>query len=285
MSFVASEYSNKELVLKRIPPMVDGDLYEFMKECTHEHTADMPNLLDDFKTKINEYVFNNNVNKLSGSEQFKHRNICIGCTQYIDDLYQTYGSNNIMTLENDYKYHWRLNNDIKFHNIDNLEKGKQLLIAMPFPYTGDIHHSMDELLDRCYELDIPVHIDSAWITASKDIEFDYSHPAVKSFAVSLSKGLALGSHRIGMRWSREKMPGPITIMNDFHMNCKSLVWIGLRYMEKFAPGFLWNKYEKHYNKIIKDFDLQPTKTIHLAHKDGQPTGIRSLLLFLEYKQK
>ena len=114
MSFVASEYSNKELVLKRIPPMVDGDLYEFMKECTHEHTADMPNLLDDFKTKINEYVFNNNVNKLSGSEQFKHRNICIGCTQYIDDLYQTYGSNNIMTLENDYKYHCRLNTEIKF---------------------------------------------------------------------------------------------------------------------------------------------------------------------------
>ena len=233
MSFVASEYSDKELVLTRIPPMVDNDLYQFMKSCTHENTADMPNLLQDFKSKINDYVFNNNINKLSGSEAFKHHDICIGCTQYIDDLYQTYGYDNIMTLENDYKYHWRLNNDIKFYNINNLEKGKHLLIAMPFPYTGDIHYDMNELLDICHEKNIPVHIDSAWITASKDIEFDYNHPAIQSFAISLSKGLALGSHRIGLRWTREKMHGPISIMNEFNMNCKSLVWIGLKYMENF----------------------------------------------------
>ena len=49
---------------------------------------------------------------------------------------------------------------------------------MPFPYTGDIHYDTNELLDRCHELQIPVHIDSAWITASKDIEFDYDHPAI-----------------------------------------------------------------------------------------------------------
>ena len=285
MSFVAKEYSDKELVKTRIPPMVDEDLYNFMKSCIHEHTAEMPNLIDDFKTKINDYVFNNDINRLTGNSKFKFQDVCIGCTQYIDDLYQTHGYENIMTLENDYKYHWRLNNDIKFYNINNLEKGKHLLISMPFPYTGDIHYDTNELLDRCHELQIPVHIDSAWITASKDIEFDYDHPAIESFAISLSKGLALGSHRIGLRWSRHKMVGPISIMNDFHMNCKSLIWIGLKYMENFEPGYLWKKYGNHYNQIIKDFDLRPTKTIHLALKDGMPAGIRSLLLYLKYKQK
>ena len=65
---------------------------------------------------------------------------------------------------------WRLNNDIKFYNINNLEKGKHFYIPS---LNRDIHYDTNELLDRCHELQIPVHIDSAWITASKDIEFDY----------------------------------------------------------------------------------------------------------------
>jgi hypothetical protein len=284
MGFMASEYSDKELVSTRIPPMVDDDLYKFMNSCTYENTADLPNLIDDFKSKMNDYVFNNNINKLSGNEEFSYRDVCIGCTQYIDDLYQTYGYNNIMTLKNDYKYHWRLNTSLTYYNIDTLDPNKQLLIAMPFPYTGNIHIQMKELLDRCQELKIPVHIDSAWVIASKDIEFDYNHPAIQSFAISLSKGLALGSHRIGLRWSKSKMEGPISIMNEFNMNCKSLVWIGLKFMEKFEPGYLWKKYENHYNKIIEDFNLQPTNALHLAIKDDKPVGIRSLLLYLEYKE-
>jgi hypothetical protein len=284
MSFIAKEYSDKELVATRIPPMVDDDLYQFMNKCISENTADLPDLLDDFIFKINDYVFNNDINKLSGNEAFGYRDICIGCTQYIDDLYQTYGYNNIMTLEKDYKYHWRLNNQIKYYNLDTLEPGKQLLISMPFPYYGDKHEDMDKLLDRCYELNIPVHIDSAWITVSKNIEFNYNHLAIQSFAISLSKGLALGSHRIGVRWARSKMEGPISIMNEFNMNCKSLVLIGLQYMNQFEPGYLWKKYEKHYNKIINDFSLQPTKALHLARRNNEPVGIRPLLLHLEYKK-
>lgn len=285
MSFIAKEYSDKELVATRIPPMVDDDLYKFMDKCISVNTADLPNLLDDFKAEMNDYIFNNDVNSLFfSSNVFKHQDICIGCTQYIDDLYQTHGYDNIMTLEKDYKYHWRLNNQIKYYNLETLEPGKQLLISMPFPFYGDKHQDMDKLLDRCQELEIPVHVDSAWITVSKDIEFNYNHPAIQSFAISLSKGLALGSHRIGVRWSRSKMEGPISIMNEFNMNCKSLVWIGLQYMNEFEPGYLWKKYQKHYDKIISDFSLQPTKALHLARKDNEPVGIRPLLLYLEYKK-
>ena len=52
MSFVAKEYSDKELVKTRIPLMVDEDLYNFMKSCIHEHTADLPNLLMILKQKL-----------------------------------------------------------------------------------------------------------------------------------------------------------------------------------------------------------------------------------------
>ena len=55
-------------------------------------------------------------------------------------------------------------------------------------------------------------------------------------------------------------------------------------MNQFEPGYLWKKYQKHYDKIINDFKLQPTKALHLAIKDNEPVGIRPLLLYLEYKK-
>ena len=281
-NFMAKSYSAEEISFAKPSPMVDENLYLFMNQCMTQNTADMPDLIENFKKKIEEYVFDNDINQLTGYEAFPRHDVCIGCTQYIDDLYQTYGYDNIMTLEKDYKYHSRLNSNIKYYDVDSLVPGKQLLIAMPFPYTGDKHVTMNQLLDRCLELNIHVHIDSAWILASQNIEFNYNHPAIQSFAVSLSKGLALGSHRIGMRWSREETNGPITIMNNFHMNCKSLVWLGLQFMNQFEPGYLWKKYKNHYQKILKDFDLQPTKAIHLATKDNQPVGIRTLLMYLEH---
>ena len=45
-------------------------------------------------------------------------------------------------------------------------------------------------------LNIPVHIDSAWIGCIRDIEFNFNHPAIKTFAVSLSKA-GIGNNRIG----------------------------------------------------------------------------------------
>jgi hypothetical protein len=55
-------------------------------------------------------------------------------------------------------------------------------------------------------------------------------------------------------------------------------------MNQFEPGYLWKKYQKHYDKIIDDFNLQPTKALHLARKNNEPVGIRPLLLYLEYKK-
>ena len=37
---------------------------------------------------------------------------------------------NIMIFENDYKYHWRLNNNINYITLDTLKSTKELIIAM-----------------------------------------------------------------------------------------------------------------------------------------------------------
>ena len=169
-----------------------------------------------------------------------------------------------------------MNNNVKYATIDTLDSNKELLIAMPFPYYGDVHPDMYEILDKCYELKIPVHVDSAWISCIRDINFNFDHPAIQTFGISLSKG-GIGGNRIGVRFARKKPEGAITIMNDFHMNQQPLLYIGLKFMQDFGPEFFWKKYEERYYKVCEDFDLKPTKTVHLAIEGDKPVGVRSLL--------
>jgi hypothetical protein len=274
------QYTKDWLQYERPQPMYDQDINKFYDKFYKENPVHNNNLFDDFKKVFIQWLDDHKLNKLSGYKQFEYLDICVGCTQFIDDLYQRCGTNGVQILENDYKYHWRLNPDIEYVTIDTLDSTRELIIAMPFPYYGDVHPEMDKLLNRCTELNISVHVDAAWISCCRDIEFNFDHPAIKTFAISLSKG-GLGGNRIALRFARKRPNGAITIMNDFNMNCQSLAWIGIKFMKEVGPEYFWREYEKEYYQVCRDFDLEPTKAIHLARKNGRPVGVRPVLRALK----
>jgi alanine-alpha-ketoisovalerate/valine-pyruvate aminotransferase len=183
----------------------------------------------------------------------------------------------IKVLHGEYKYHERLNPDIIPMNWQDLSKGDVLILSMPFPRTGDVHSEMQQILNHCAKQSVPVHIDGAWVSCCYGIAFDFSHPAIKSFAVSLSKG-GMGGNRIGVRYSREWVNDSISIMNDFNMNSQALVSLGKKFIETFGPEYLWKKYGEAYSRVCSDFGLEPTRAIHLAlDSTGSPVGVRPLL--------
>jgi len=274
------QYTKEWLQQDRPQPMYDNTINRFYDSFYKENPIHTKDLEDQFKQTFLEWLDQHTLNTLSGYRAFPRLDITHGCTQFIDDLYQRCGRDGIMTFENDYKYHWRLNPNIKYTTLNNLWPNKELLISMPFPFCGDIHPLMDNILDRCYELKIPVHIDGAWLSCSNGIEFNFDHPAVSTFCISLSKG-GMGGNRIGLRFAREVPNGAVTIMNDFAMNSQALVSMGIKFMKHFGPEYFWKQYGEHYDKICRDFDLLPTKAIHLARtQGGQPVGIRPLLRYL-----
>lgn len=279
------QYTKEWIQIERPQPMYDSSINELYDNVFKETPIHNRNLVEDFKAEFLKFLNNHTLSTLSGINAFHNTDVCFGCTQFIDDIYQRIGSSNVMIFENDYKYHWRLNNNIQFATLDNLCTGKELIISMPFPVHGDVHPQMDEILDKCNKLNIPVHLDGAWISCSKDITFNFDHPAIKTFAISLSKG-GLGTDRIAIRFSRSRPPGAITIMNDFNMNCKSLLHIGIKFMQEVGPEYFWKKYESRYYQVCKDFNLIPTKTIHVAKTtDGNIVGIRPLLRYLDKSTK
>lgn len=276
---VDRQYTAEWLQYDRPQPMYDSTINKFYDKFYIENPIHTNNLDNIFKETFVSWLKDHKYSTFLGLNEFSRLDITQGCTQYIDDLYQRKG--NLMIFENDYKYHWRLNPNITYTTVETLDPNKELLIAMPFPFFGDIHPQMKEILDTCYSLGIKVHIDGAWISCIRDIEFDFSHPAIHTFCISLSKG-GLGGNRVGLRFSREKQPGPITIMNDFNMNSQAIVSMGIKFMNHFGPEYFWRSYETEYAQVCKDFNLTPTKAIHIAKTiSGRPVGVRPLLRCLK----
>lgn len=268
------QYTNEWIQTDRPQPMYSSEINKFYDNFYKENPVHTPDLDQQFKNKFVRWLEDHKHSKFLGLDAFQRQDIINGCTQFIDDLYQRCGT--LQIFENDYKYHWRLNPDIEYATLETLDPNKELLIAMPFPFYGDVHPDMSKILNRCYELGIPVHIDGAWISCIRNIEFDFNHPAIQTFGISLSKG-GMGGNRIGLRFARKTPLGAVTIMNNFNMNSQALVSMGIKFIEELGPEYFWNIYEEAYEKVLKDFDLEPTKAIHLARKNGRPVGIRPLL--------
>jgi hypothetical protein len=275
------KYSQEWLQVDRPQPMYDASINKIYESVYRDNPVDFENIVNDFKVVFLEYLDGHTLSNLRGYRKFEQLDVCVGCTQYIDDLYQRVGNRNLMIFENEYRYHWRLNQDIKYTTVSTLDPSKELLISMPFPAHGDVHPDMYHILDNCAKQGIPVHIDGAWISCSRGIDFDFDHPAIKTFAISLSKG-GLSNDRVALRFARSKPNGAITIMNEFNMVCQSPLHIGIAFMKQLGPEYFWRKYQEAYTQVCKDFDLMPTKAIHIAKtSDGHPVGIRPLLRCLK----
>jgi hypothetical protein len=61
------------------------------------------------------------------------------------------------------------------------------------------------------------------------------------------------------------------------MNTQILVWMGMKFIDKFGVDFWQNKYGNAYKQICEEYNLTPTKAIHLAWDNGRPCGVRPLL--------
>jgi len=275
---IQREYTSEWIQYDRPQPMYSSDINKFYDEFYQHNPVHTPDLDQQFKDTFVQWLKDHKYSTFKGLDAFPRHDIINGCTQYIDDLYQRCGT--LQTFKDDYKYHWRLNNNIEYATVDTLDPNKELLIAMPFPFYGDVHPDMHEILDAAYEKNIPVHIDGAWISCIRDIKFNFDHPAIQTVGISLSKG-GMGGNRIGLRFARKTPEGAVTIMNDFNMNSQALVSMGIKFMEELGPEYFWRKYELAYQQVCTDFNLEPTKAIHLANQNGRPVGIRPLLRFLD----
>jgi hypothetical protein len=284
MTIIAPTYSAEWLQVERPKPLSDAVIEREIQSILHGNIDDdiSDQIYTDFKVECEQWIFDSKLNNLTGIDTFSRKDIIIGCTQFIDNLYM---QGPVQVMRGDYRYHDRLGLAY-VKDIGSLIPDIPLIIAMPFPSIGAPHRDMEEILHECKIKNIAVHIDGAWISCCRDITFDFNHVAIKSVGISLSKGLGLGWNRIGIRWTKDPKSDAITIMNDFNMNCRILAKVGLHFIRKFPTDYLWKTYGELNAQVCSDFGLIPTGSIYLALKDNQPVGIAPLIRHLaEYEQQ
>jgi hypothetical protein len=272
-------YSIDFLEIERPQPLSDNQIERLIQEVVAGKMN--PDITDkvyaDFKYETTDWIFNSKLNNLTGFDSFERVDIINGCTQFIDNIYM---KGPVQVLRGDYRYHERLGLAY-VKDVGSLIPDIPLIVAMPFPSIGAPHQDMEEILHECEIKNIAVHVDGAWVSCCRDITFDFSHVAIRSVGISLSKGLGLGWNRIGLRWTRQDKPDSVTIMNDFRMNNRALSMIGLHFIRNLPPDYLWNAHGEKYYKVCNDFNLTPTNSIYLALRDGEPVGVSPLIRYLE----
>ena len=275
---IAPEYDPKFLETERPQPLVDNQIELLIQEVLSGKldTDISDQVYTNFKKEMTDWLLQSKLNTITGLDDFNRVDIINGCTQFIDTAYM---NGPVQVLAGDYRYHARLGNWFTYPGFLNEEK--QLVVAWPFPSTGDTHIQMKEILDEAWSKGISVHVDGAWFTCCRGINLDVSHPAIKSIGISLSKGLGLGWNRIGLRWTRNTTTDAVTIMNDFNMNLRAPAMIGLHFIRNLSPDYLWNKYGDQYYQVCSDFNLTPTKAIYLALRNGHPVGVSPLIRYLD----
>jgi len=278
---VAPEYDSKWLEVERPQPLCDNYLESLFTDTATGFNGIKPDhslaIHEQFKEKATKFIFGSTLNTLSGIDAFSVVGIMAGCTQFIDNLYM---QGPVQVLRGDYRYHERLGLAY-VKDVGSLIPDISLIVAMPFPSIGALHHDMEEILHECKIKNIAVHIDGAWISCCRDITFDFDHVAIRSVGISLSKGLGLGWNRIGLRWTKEHTIDSVSIMNDFHMQNRMPTIVANYVLDNVSSDYLWTKYGELNAKICNDFDLIPSKAIHMAFKqDGTFVGLSPLIRHL-----
>jgi hypothetical protein len=272
---------------RRQRPMYLSKFTKFRQELSmKDYPKDPHAYTTEFLGVMNEWVTGSKLVKYTGLGHFTRHDAILGTTHTLDELHSAHGKQ-IVTLPGEYKYHRRLTDFTvrTVRNPEDLVSGDVFVLSYPSCITTGAITNITDFLDTCQDNNIPVHIDGAWFGQCRNVELDVSHPAIKSVSVSLSKSFGMGSQRIGIRYTREPVRGPISIMNDFQYANVSDMWLGVESIKHFGTDYWWNNYADLYSRVCVDFKLAESNSIHVGwitddngrHQFGVRTPLRYLI--------
>lgn len=164
-------------------------------------------VLQDFLWAYVQWIQSSKLNHIAGIDSFDNTDFAQGTTESFDHFYIRNHQRRFRCFRGEYLYHqlvWRASNmDWKFIEDEPLSAGDAVIISVPFADTGNLHSAVNTaLLDTCYQQQIPVLIDMAFLGICGNINFDLSHPAITDVCFSLSKTFPVNLLRIGMRLTK-----------------------------------------------------------------------------------
>jgi hypothetical protein len=229
--------------------------------------SSLPELLqvdaDSFCKKYLEWIKSTKLNTITGLENFSYAAYSNGTTEAFDKFYMKNNKRRFRCFKGEYVYHqiaWR-NWDWKFLEDDTLEKDDAVVISLPFSDTGNEHLQMQQVLQTCTDLNIPVLIDCVYFGVCSNINFDFNHKCITDITFSLSKIFPIAYARVGMRLTKIDDDDALLMLHKIGYTNRIGAALGMQLMDEYSPDYIVNKYLQKQIEMCKDLDITPSNTV------------------------
>ena len=255
----------------QLSPVHDEHLSKLKKSWYSDPQKDIDH--DKFVEKAGDWFRSTKINDLQGWDKFPCVDVIMGCTHFIESLASKHKWN-IQILGKEYAYYTIMGK--KHTNPGNLEPGKPLIVSLPNYFYGN-RPEWQTVLKECEQKGIDIHIDCAWVTAAKGFDFNFDHPNIKSFAMSMSK-YNFTWNRVGLRWSRQRTMDSCTLISTQKKYNELTTACGSFMMDNIPRDYGWEKYGKINQQICDKLGLEPTMFFYVVKdKDDKLYSIGKLL--------
>lgn len=218
---------------------------------------------------LNEWFQSTRVNNLQGWDHMCCVDITMGCAHYIESfIIGQQSMDAFQILHDEYAYYSFLG---KWGtDLGCLEPNKPLIITLPHYKWGDLRPEWPDILKECEQKNIDIHIDMAWLTLSRGIELDFSHPCIRSVGMSMSK-CDLQWNRVGLRYSKQRKMDSITIFNHFYVNRvnENIYSCAAFCADQIPRDYFWTNYANDYAKLCSSYGVESTRLIHGVKQAGE----------------
>jgi hypothetical protein len=223
------------------------------------------NIVPKFLKTYYDWIQESKLNNLQNLDKFPFVDYTHGTSQAFDFWYMQHHNKRFRCLKGDYIYHkvsWSNYFNWCYLEDDYLREGDAVIISMPFSDYGAKHPAMEELLDKCDELNIPVFIDAAYYCIARNLEFDLNRKCIDTVAFSLSKAFYGAERlRIGIRCRKENLDDGCIVYNQFHSVSKISAGVGYELCTNFPTDYAQNKFRDKQIEVCKQLDLQPSDSV------------------------
>ncbi|CAN5280563.1 hypothetical protein BH10PSE13_BH10PSE13_10160 [soil metagenome] len=267
-STVLTNHVDFALPFRSAGPIKDPEVLQFLDETGRDrnlsaYAGDESRIkfLGDFP----KWLFSSSVHELKNLEMFRFSSFTHGTIQAFDAFYASNSKRRFRCFKGDFMYHtacWR--NDYAYAFIEDapVERGDAIVISLPFSDFGGKHPLMDEVIDACNRLDVPVLVDCAYVNISNGFDFDFDQPCIDVVTFSLSKTFyGLPKLRIGVRLRRKFTEDFIDVFNTAGMVNQFSCAIGSAFIEKFDVDFNITKYRHRQIEVCRQLNVEPSDCV------------------------
>jgi hypothetical protein len=255
--------------VKQLPPIAD---------MIYDH-----HILNKFENSFGAWILAHGSNTLQGLENFEP-DISQGSTQAFDSFFLKHAAREICFFQGEYFYHilsctklqrpWQ-----SITHVDQLATNSALIISVPFCDTGNQPDNLQQILEVCDHLGVPVLLDCSYYTIANHLHIDLRHPCIDTVAFSLSKTFPIAHARVGMRYTRPCWQDGQKLHKNINYNNRLTAGVGLYIIQQYASDYVVNKYKESYDYLVELLDLTPSNSVMFAdgNDSWQEYGRKSLM--------